>query len=256
MLTFMDDVVAVYAPGGELDRMAAEANRLEWERTCELLLRWLPPAPARVLDLGGGPGRQAAWIQQQGYPVKLIDLVPLHVQAAQARGVEAQVGDARHVPECDESVDAVVLLGPLYHLPVAADRAQVLREVWRVLVQGGVVVAAAMSRWARVLVKAAEGQLDDPGWHQHTLAMMRHGRAAQGDDRWDLCTYRHDPEEFTAELEAGGFRGVQVVGVQGPIGAWARRDPALHDHAMELARAAESAMAGCSIHMLGYGVKR
>ncbi|GHJ47054.1 hypothetical protein Cs7R123_43960 [Catellatospora sp. TT07R-123] len=53
----MTDVVAVYEPGGELDRMAAEANRLEWERTYELLQRWLPAAPARVLDVGGGPGR-------------------------------------------------------------------------------------------------------------------------------------------------------------------------------------------------------
>lgn len=252
----MNDVVAVYEAGGELDRMAVEANRLEWERTCELLLRWLPAAPARVVDAGGGPGRQARWMADRGYAVTLFDLVPLHVQTARERGVTAHVADARQLPQPDASADAVALLsGPLYHLPDALGRAQVLGEAWRVLAPGGVVVAAAMSRWARVLVKAAEDNLADPKWHQHTLAMMRDSQAANGDS-WDRCTYRHDPAELHTELEAAGFAHVRVVGVEGPAGAWARRDPALHEHAVELAREAEVAMAACSIHLLAYGVKQ
>jgi hypothetical protein len=42
----MDDLVATYEAGDEDARMADESNRVEWERTLDLLDRWLPAAPA------------------------------------------------------------------------------------------------------------------------------------------------------------------------------------------------------------------
>ena len=71
--------------------MVTAANRVEWERTLELLEQWLPPAPARLLDIGGGPGRYAAWLAERGYTVQLLDPVTKHVGQARARGVEAAV---------------------------------------------------------------------------------------------------------------------------------------------------------------------
>jgi len=41
----------------------------------ELLLRLLPVAPARVLDVGGGPGVYASWLASLGYEVTLVDPV-------------------------------------------------------------------------------------------------------------------------------------------------------------------------------------
>lgn len=72
--------------------MGTASNRVGWERTLELLERWLPPAPARVLDIGGGPGRYVAWLAERGYTVQLLDPVPKHVRQARSRGVEASVG--------------------------------------------------------------------------------------------------------------------------------------------------------------------
>ena len=69
----MSDLVAIYEAGDEDVRMVTVSNRMEWERTLELLERWLPPAPARVLDIGGGPGRYAAWLAERGYTVQLLD---------------------------------------------------------------------------------------------------------------------------------------------------------------------------------------
>jgi hypothetical protein len=56
--------------------------------------------------------------------VHLLDPVPKHVEQARtasARQPEyplasAEVGDARRLPHADASADAVLLLGPLYHL--------------------------------------------------------------------------------------------------------------------------------------------
>jgi SAM-dependent methyltransferase len=254
MIRAMDGVVDIYTAGDEDIRMALARNQLEWVRTCDLLARWLPPPPATVIDAGGGPGRQARHLLDCGYDVTLYDLVPKHVEQATARGVPARVGDARRLPAGDATADGVLILGPLYHLPDAHDRAQALGEASRVLRPGGVAVVAALSRWGRVFVRAAAGELGDQAWHQHTLTSMRRGRVDHG-DAWDRAVYLHDTDQLEAELRAAGLHQVQVVGVEGPAGAWARRDPALNAHAVELAQVAETAMAEASIHLLARGIK-
>src|SRR5687768_17252347 len=151
-----EEVAAYYALGLERGRLAGGEGALEFARTQALLGRYLPPPPAVVADVGGGPGRYAVWLAELGYRVHLVDPVPLHVEqariAARSRpgvalaGVE--VGDARTLRLPDASVDAVLLLGPLYHLPERHERLQALAEARRVCRQGGVIIAAAISRYA------------------------------------------------------------------------------------------------------------
>jgi hypothetical protein len=86
------------------------------------------------------------------------------------------------------------------------------------------------------------------------MATMRDG-LVHGGDAWDDAAYLHDPRELETELHGAGLRQVQVIGVEGPVGAWARRDPALNDDALEVARVAETAMAEASIHLLATGTK-
>ena len=52
----MSDLVEINDAGYEDARMVTASNPVESERTVELLQRWLPPASAPVLDIGGGPG--------------------------------------------------------------------------------------------------------------------------------------------------------------------------------------------------------
>jgi SAM-dependent methyltransferase len=85
-----------------------------------------------VLDVGGGTGVHAEWLAAEGYDVELVDPVPLHVEeAAKLPGVIARQGDARALPVPDGQADAVLLLGPLYHLPERADRLRALSEARR-----------------------------------------------------------------------------------------------------------------------------
>ena len=71
----------------------------------ELLDRLLPPPPAQLLDVGGGPGTYAAPLAGRGYRVQLVDPVRLHVEQARqaaasdpAAAFTAVVGDARGCP--------------------------------------------------------------------------------------------------------------------------------------------------------------
>src|SRR5262245_55472810 len=170
--TRASEIDSHYAGGGERDRLAQGVGRLELARTQELLRRYLPPPPAVVADVGGGPGRYAGWLAGLGYEVHLTDLVPLHLaqaeEASRARPdrpvASVTVGDARALARPDGGTDAVLLLGPLYHLTDRADRLAALREARRVLRPGGVLVAAAISRFASALDGLRCGYLDDPAF--------------------------------------------------------------------------------------------
>ena len=129
-----DAIAEFYARGFERERLAAGQGALELARTQVLLERYLPAPPAVVADVGGGPGRYAVWLAERGYRVHLVDPIPLHIEQARAACdarpnstfVSAEVGDARAVPLPDASADAVLLLGPLYHLPERDDRLKAL----------------------------------------------------------------------------------------------------------------------------------
>ena len=225
---------------------------VEWERTCALLCRWLPPAPARVLDVGGASGRYASWLRGRGHRATLIDPVPRHVELARARGVDAAIGDARRLPLRDAAVDVVLLMGPLYHLPLGPDRAGALGEAVRVCAPGGVVVAAGISRWSRPAALAAHGRLGDREAQRHLIQVLTCGHDAQGDAFERVC-YRHDPAELRGELSAAGLRDVRVVGVEGPLGAFAREDLGMYPAAMAAAAIAEASAPHLSLHLLAYG---
>jgi SAM-dependent methyltransferase len=248
----MDDLIAVYEAGDEDGRLAKERNWVEWERTCEVLRRWLPGPPGRILDVGGASGRYASWLSGLGYTVQVLDPVPRHVAQARARGLEAHEGDARDLKYPDGWADAVLLLGPLYHLPEASDRARALAEAVRVCAPGGVAVAAAMSRWAMPAELGARQRLNDPGVQRHLLRVLREGHDGDG-DAFDQTSYNHDPDQLRAEFVEAGLVDIDVIGVEGPLGSFARQDPELNPVAISAARASEHLAPHLSLHLLARG---
>ncbi|MEV0150569.1 MULTISPECIES: class I SAM-dependent methyltransferase [unclassified Nonomuraea] len=145
-MTVTRELLAYYEQDREHGRLREGRGRWEFWRTQDVLRRTLPPAPARVLDVGGGTGVHAEWLSADGYDVELLDPVPLHVErASQLHGVSARLGDARRLPVPDASVDAVLLLGPLYHLSERADRVRALSEARRAVRPGGLVAKSVPS---------------------------------------------------------------------------------------------------------------
>lgn len=52
-----EPILRYYEQGNEQNRLLDDGGTLELIRTRDLLARLLPPAPATVLDAGGGGGR-------------------------------------------------------------------------------------------------------------------------------------------------------------------------------------------------------
>ena len=187
----------------------------------EIVRRHLPPA-VRVLDVGGATGVHSEWLLDDGHTVHLVDLLPGHVARADARlgGHErftASVGDARALPVPDASVDAVLLLGPLYHLTDRADRLATWREALRVVVPGGVVIAMAINRFASLFDGLAQSYLFDPAFRAIVAQDLATGvhENPTGDPRWFTTAYFHRPEELAAEATEAGLVVRETVGVEG-----------------------------------------
>src|ERR1700739_3224488 len=81
-------VRAYYERGEERERLSDGRGQLEFIRTTEIVARRLPPAPAVIADIGGGPGRYALWLASLGYQVEHRDLMPLHVSQLQTDAAE------------------------------------------------------------------------------------------------------------------------------------------------------------------------
>jgi SAM-dependent methyltransferase len=55
--------------------------------------------PARMVDIGCGLGEMAERVQRElGTHVRALDVSPRMVELAKARGLDAQIGDAEHLP--------------------------------------------------------------------------------------------------------------------------------------------------------------
>ncbi|MCD0485414.1 methyltransferase domain-containing protein [Streptacidiphilus sp. ASG 303] len=205
-------------------RLSMSADgRLELLRTKEILRRFLPPAPARVLDVGGGTGVHACWLVKDGYRVDLVDPIARHVEQA-AKICPASLGDARALEAADNSYDVVQLLGPLYHLPDPADRDQTLTEALRVLAPGGLVAAAAINRYSALFEHAALAHLQNERL-QVTISEILRTAVHNGRHGFTLA-YFHRAEELVDELRAAGFTEVSVFGIEGP--AWSLLKTADH----------------------------
>ncbi len=272
-----------YELGKEADRLSSSgAGRLEFERTQEIELRHLPPPPATVADIGGGPGRYSLWLAGLGYRVVHRDIMPLHVDQVRAAArawpagdsgadlrsagltIDSALGDARELDLADASVDAVLLLGPLYHLSQRADRVQALCEARRIVRPGGPVFAAAISRWAtrldvmlrlkvyEQLPEAADliGPLERTGMMPALVPGGFNG-------------FAHRPGQLRGEFRSAGLEVADLVCVEGAAFLLNDLDDrAADDRAwqviLDTARAHErvAELMGLGSHLLGTGIRR
>ncbi|MEW1546089.1 class I SAM-dependent methyltransferase [Streptomyces tsukubensis] len=191
---------------------------LEMVRTQELLRRHLPEPPARVLDVGGGPGAHAAWLVKDGYTVHVVDPVPRHIEQARKTGATAELGDARALTADDGSYDAVLVLGPLYHLLRQDERLRALAEARRVVRTGGLVVAAAIGRYASLYEHTATTWLGTKERVREAVADILTTGVHEPGRKGFTAAYFHTAAELVEEVSSVGLGDVRVYGVEGP--AW------------------------------------
>jgi ubiquinone/menaquinone biosynthesis C-methylase UbiE len=266
---FDPDIDRYYSAEWDEDaRLRSGLREIELVRTRELIGRHLRDGENRVLDVGGGTGVHAEWLLNDGHTVVLVDPVQRHVaQASDQLGHHDRFvclsGDARRLDFGDDVFDAVLLLGPLYHLIDADDRSDAWSEARRVAKPGGVVCAAAITRFASLFAGLEEDEAYVEEFRtiiEQDLATGQH-RNPPGSDYFTTA-YFHHPDDLASEAVAAGLVDVEVYAVEGPVGAM----PQLERHwnsvsrrnvILDLVRFVEQepTLIGIGPHILAFGRK-
>lgn len=255
----------------EEDRLTQGEFLLEGLRTRELIERHIPDPPGVVLDVGGGAGTYALWLAERGYTVHLRDSTPRLVEEARRRSTLApqalmscEIGDARALDFSESTADVFLLLGPLYHLTSRSDRIRALAESHRVLKPGGLLFAAAISRWASLLDGLRRDCLRDPEFSAIVERDLRDGQHRNATTRLDYFTtaYFHRPEELRDEAASVGFVVENLYGIEGHGWLFADLEERLQNpkRRADLLRAArlleaEPSLLGVSAHWLLFARK-
>jgi len=218
----MSEVVDYYRSYDERGRLGRHS--LELLRSREIISRYLPKAPARILDIGGAAGAYSFWLAEQGYEVSLVDLTPRHVEqareanaTAKAKLARIEVGDALGLKHPDGTFDFVLFMGPFYHLPERADRLRALREAARVAKPGSVIAVAAISRFAAMFDGFKYDLAKDPAFRKivdRGIATGNHVNDS-GNSGYFTTARFHRAEEIRDEIEEAGLSAEKVLPVEG-----------------------------------------
>ena len=278
MKTIDKDVLAGYNAGTEKNRLHTDLGLIEFERTKEILQETMPKPPGVICDIGGGYGEYSYWLASLGYDVYLYDIAEKNIEIAhelsgkypdKLRTIE--IADARDIDQPDSSADAILLLGPLYHIVACDERRLALDECHRLLKPGGLLFTAAITRYATTLWAVStygvnNKLLDEPEFFEMIEREVKTGQHIKNPaSRYKGIgrSYFHLPYELKAEIDSAGFADTDVRGVIGP--AWLIpnlgemwKDERKRESIMRIVRLCEKeeSIIGLSTHLLTISRKK
>lgn len=228
----MNPVEVHYDQNAEREWERLDRHRTEFAVSCRVLAEFLPHPPGRILDVGGGPGRYTIHLTRQGYQVQLIDLSRRSLDIAIEKSVDEGIylpppiqGNALSLPDRLPGVvedytgvfDAVLLMGPLYHLLDEHERLSAASEAYRVLRPGGLVFAAFLTRFAPLRDIA----IHSPAWirtnPERFMQLLETGQnPAHTASTFPDSFFAH-PDDIEPFMATAGFRMDHLQGCEGLV---------------------------------------
>ncbi len=267
-----DNIIDYYSRFDEWGRLDREP--LEFTVNWHYIRQYLPPA-GKVLDNGAGPGKYTMELARHGYAITLTDLTPALVDMAKSKAEELGLTErvtGFHVRNAvdlhgiaDDTYDAGLMMGPLYHLQDAAKRDAAVTELHRVTKQGGIVFVAVQTRMRMLLTSLSYPEAWKPNDNMDALdRFLAEGTFDHQDQGRFTGAYYFNVEDVKPYMERFGFETLDLIGSSN-IGAllsneqkmyWSVRgeEDRLTELLIRLAR--DPSVLGVSSHLLYIGRKR
>jgi SAM-dependent methyltransferase len=240
MIDDVSDIEAMYSNDLEREHLRLERHQLEYDITWRYLNKYLPPEGC-ILEIGAATGRYTLELAKQ---VRLI------------------AADARDLNEIEKNAfDAVLLMGPLYHLVEEEDRKMAVKEAFDRLRENGVIISSFISRFGILgdLLKKM------PEWIERQAevrSVIDRGRDPEDLPRQGFRGYFANVSEIAPLHKDVGFETVVVAGVEPAISADDESYNRLKGKQRKLwldllyEASTEATIIGASRHLLYVGKKR
>jgi S-adenosylmethionine-dependent methyltransferase len=226
MIDDVNDIAVFYDRNQESEHTRLDRHQLEFDLTWRYLNQYLPP-PGTILEVGSATGRYTLGLARQGHTITAVDLSKGLLEKCRENitkaGFEQQVefilADARNLGEIPrEKFDAVLLMGPLYHLILEADRKMALQEAFDHMQNDGILFSSFISRFGLFsdLLRNVPAWIEDQA---DVWSVLGHGKDPEDHPRGGFRGYFAHPREIAPLHEGIGFHTLVVAGVEPVIAA-------------------------------------
>jgi len=265
----INDIRSFYDNNVHKENDRLERHPVERDITWRYLESYLPPT-GKILDIGAGTGAYSIPLAERGYSVTVVDLSTALIDKCKERAKETPlqdklaffVADARDLSETkDKDYDAVLLMGPLYHLVLEEDRIKAIKEAFSKMKRDGIIFSAFISRfgiWGDVMVKIPHYIK----YQSSVKSILEKGVDAEDFPTWESSfrAYFATVSEIIPLHEKQGFKTLALAGVE-PAGFNTDRYKDLTDEQRKqwldliFSISTERTAIGASTHLLYVGEK-
>jgi len=207
---------------GEVERLSSVYCTFEFRNNLGLMFKYLPPS-CRILEVGAGPGQYSLPLLRAGYRVTLFDISEVLLNIARQEFEKNGV-----VPEdiiCDDAVnldrvpdahyDAILLMGPMYHILDPRERHNVLSLVHKKMKPGGIALLEFINAWG--VLKA--GLHEFPQEYENDASLRRYlGEIAIDTSIEPLNqftdVYLTTPPDAQQQISDAGFTVISYAGTE------------------------------------------
>jgi SAM-dependent methyltransferase len=264
----VSDIQDYYNREVDQEQTRLERHLLEYELTWRYLERYLPPSGS-ILEIGAATGKYTVALARRGYALTAVDLSPVLLERCQQNlrqaGLEGQVtlvlADARDLSAlAGADFDAVLLMGPLYHLVLETDRHTALLQATRRLQKGGVLFSSFISRYGIL----GDLMRNVPEWieeREEVRSVLARGRDPEDYPPGGFRGYFARADEIPPLHAAAGLEMLALAGVEPAISAddesYNRLEGSHRTRWLDLLEAVsqEPSILGASRHLLYVGRK-
>ncbi len=269
MVDDVSDIAAFYDGDPEREQLRLEREQLEYDLTWRYLNYYLPPQGS-ILEIGAATGKYTLELARRGYVVTAVDLSAALLEACRenlaAEKLEKQVrlfvADARDLSAVTKNdFDAVLLMGPLYHLIEEADRKMALKKAFNRLRAGGMIFSAFICRFGIL----GDMLKNNPAWIENQAevrSLLEAGKRPDNAPRGGFRGYQARVEEIAPLHEAIGCATLAFAAVEPAISADDQSYNSLEGRPRQLwldllyEISTEKSMLGASRHLLYIGRKK
>lgn len=216
----MTELELYYNKFNEEKRLDSRHGQVEFITSMKYIHKYLkqmeqekPKSEIKILDVGAATGSYSVPLAEEGYDVTAVELVKHNLARLKAKGssVKAYQGNAMKLKRFgDDTFDAVLVFGPMYHLHEREEKIKALAEAKRVTRPGGIIFVAYIMNEYSVITYAVKEKHIKEGVEMGMLDENFHCTKTAN----ELYSFVRT-EDIASFNEEAGLKRMQVIAADG-----------------------------------------